>query len=201
MAEGIEKRRDGFTLKKLMRFLMLPFRPKGSRTWLAVNRFEDVPVDEILKKGIKGILLDADGTLARNKTEHFSESVVRQVELMREKGLQVAIYTNAGENRFQQFPGVEIVTGVPAKPDSRGFETAMMNFLQLDDPARVCMIGDNYITDGGAIDAGMWFIYVKPIAGNEHFIHRFFRYIAYLCARLHAGKQFRFLSSNPNPGN
>ena len=194
MADSIHKPLNCLTVKKVLRFLALPFSPNGLQTWFAVERFEDIPVEEILNKGIKGILVDADGTLGSNQAKSFPEPAVRQIELMQKKGLQVAIYTNAAENRFQQFSGVGIVTGVPAKPDSRGFKTAMQEYLQLDDPSIVCMIGDNYITDGGAIDAGMWFIYVKPIAGNEPFMHRFLRYFAYLCARLHGGKNFRFLS-------
>jgi FMN phosphatase YigB (HAD superfamily) len=47
------------------------------------------------------------------------------------------------------------------------------------------MIGDNYITDGGAIDAGMRFIHVQPVTGNEPLIHAVTRYLAYLCARIH----------------
>ena len=103
-----EQFRDGLTMKKFLRFLTLPFYPNGSRTWFAVERFEDIPVDKILKKGIKGVLLDADGTLGSYKVEHFPEPAVHQVELMQEKGLEVAIYTNAAENRFQQFTGVGI---------------------------------------------------------------------------------------------
>ena len=47
------------------------------------------------------------------------------------------------------------------------------------------MVGDNYITDGGAIDAGMRFIYIHPIKGKEPFIHALTRYLAYLCARIY----------------
>ena len=61
----------------------------------------------------------------------------------------------------------------------------MKNFLELDDPLKVCMIGDNYITDGGAIDAGIRFIHIKPVPGNEPFIHALTRYFAYLCVRFH----------------
>ncbi|MFQ5672800.1 MAG: HAD family hydrolase [Nitrospinales bacterium] len=188
------QRRDGLTLKKVLRFLALPFRPAGLRTWFAVRRFEDIPVEKILQAGIEGVLVDADGTLCDNGARRFSDAVVRHVRLMREKGLKLAIFTNADENRFQQFPGIGIVTGVAAKPDRRGFEAAMRDTLRLDDPAKVCMIGDNYITDGGAIDAGMRFIYVEPVAGNENPVHRLTRRFAYLCARRHGGKNFRFLS-------
>ena len=74
---------------------------------------------------------------------------------------------------------------MPPKPDRAGFEIAMKEFLELNDPFKVCMIGDNYITDGGAIDVGMRFIHIQPLTGNEPIIHALARYLAYLCARIY----------------
>jgi HAD superfamily phosphatase (TIGR01668 family) len=153
---------------------------------MAVKRFADVPIDSLISDGIKGVLLDADGTLGSHHTRVFSDTVRAHVHRMIQNGLRVAIYTNAMEDRFEAFEGVAIVTDVPPKPDPRGFEIAMKKYLQLDDPATVCMIGDNYITDGGAIEAGMRFIHVQPVPGPENPFHRFFRFIAYLFARLYS---------------
>lgn len=197
MMPAMNKRpvRKGVLLNQVRDFLCLPFCPARVKTYLAVDRVEDIPVDQLLADGVEGILLDADGTLGTNKTRNFPDSVVRHVRHMRDRGLKVAIYTNSFDNRFQQFSGVSIATDVPFKPDRRGFEIAMKKYLHLDDPAKVCMVGDNYITDGGAINMGMRFIYVKPVKGNENYFHRFTRYFAYLCARLHSGKNFRYISS------
>ena len=106
---------------------------------------------------------------------------------MLQQGIKIAIYTNAAQDRFESFEklGVKIVNNVPPKPDCAGFITAMKKFLELDDPLKVCMIGDNYITDGGAIDVGMRFIHIQPVPGNEPFIHALTRYLAYLCVRFH----------------
>ncbi len=182
--------RERLTVAKLLRFLSLPFSPGSLRTWLAVERFEDIPIDRLLENGIRGVLLDVDGTLCSHHAREFSEPVIGHVGKMVESGLKVAFYTNAMEDRFQIFSGVEIVTGVPAKPDRRGFETAMKHFLRLDDPARVCMVGDNYITDGGAILAGMRFIHVRPLPGRENFIHAAARSLACLCARIYFPETF-----------
>ncbi len=183
--------REGLKWVKIKRFLTLPFAPKRLRTYRAVKRFEDVPIDRLTADGIKGVLLDADGTLGPHHTRVFSESVRDHIAKMIASGLRMAIYTNAMEDRFEAFEGVAIVTDVPPKPDPRGFEIAMKKYLQLDDPATVCMIGDNYITDGGAIDAGMRFIHVKPVPGPENFIHRATRALAYLLARFYSPKSFR----------
>ena len=69
------------------------------------------------------------------------------------------------KNRFHQFKDINVVTNVLPKPDKRGFERAMTDFLGLDDPSVVCMIGDNFLTDGGARLAGMHFVHIRPIRG------------------------------------
>jgi HAD superfamily phosphatase (TIGR01668 family) len=175
--------REGLKWVKIRRFLTLPFSSKSLRTYKAVRRFEDVSIERLVVDGIKGVLLDADGTLGPHHTRVFSESVRDHVAKMIAVGLRVAIYTNATEDRFDAFEGVAIVSDVPPKPDPRGFEIAMKQYLQLDDPATVCMIGDNYITDGGAIDAGMRFIHVQPVPGPENFFHRATRALACRIAR------------------
>ena len=183
--------REGLKWVKIKRFLSLPFSPKSLKTYKAVQRFEDISIDVLTADGIKGVLLDADGTLGPHHARTFSESVRNHVEQMIALGLRVAIYTNATEDRFSGFEEVAIVTDVPPKPDLHGFRIAMEKYLQLDDPATVCMIGDNYITDGGAIDAGMRFIHVQPVPGPENPFHRITRFIAYLLARLYSPRSFR----------
>jgi uncharacterized protein len=179
--------REGLTWAKISRFLSLPFQPSRLSTYISVRRFEEVPLDILLQDGIQGVLLDADGTLGPHHTRSFESSVLGHVQAMLQQGLKVAIYTNAAEDRFQIFEelGVKVVNNVPPKPDSAGFEIAMKEFLGLSDPSKICMIGDNYITDGGAIDAGMRFIHVQPVMGDEPLIHAITRYLVYICARIH----------------
>ena len=175
------------TWAKISRFIALPFKPSRLSTYLSIKRFEEVPIDILLNDGIEGILLDADGTLGTHHARIYEPTVLDHVQKMLQQGFKVAIYTNATQDRFQSFEklGVKIVNNVPPKPNRTGFIAAMKNFLELDDPLKVCMIGDNYITDGGAIDAGMRFIYIQPVPGNEPFIHALTRYLAYLCVRFH----------------
>ena len=178
---------EGLTWAKLSRFIALFFQPSRSSTYLSAKRFEEVPIEILLNDGIKGILLDADGTMGPHHTRVFEPAILDHVHRMLQQGLNVAIYTNAADDRFQSFEkiGVKIVNNVPPKPDRTGFIKAMKNFLELGDPLKVCMLGDNYITDGGAVDAGMRFIHIQPVSGNEPFIHALTRYLAYLCARMH----------------
>ena len=179
--------REGLTWAKVSRFLSLPFRPSRLSTYLAAKRFDEVPLNTLLQDGIKGVLIDADGTIGSHHTRDIDPSILAHIKKMLQQGLKVAIYTNAAEDRFQPLEklGVKVVKNVPPKPDRAGFEIAMKEFLELNDPFKVCMIGDNYITDGGAIDVGMRFIHIQPITGNEPIIHALARYLAYLCARIY----------------
>lgn len=183
--------REGFTWAKLLHFVTLPFAPEKLKTFLAVKRFEEVPIDPMLEAGIKGVLIDADGTLCKHHGREFSPAVIEHVQKMISAGLKVGIYTNAFEDRFEIFTGVEIITNVQAKPDPRGFLAAMKNHLQIENPSEVCMIGDNYITDGGAISAGMQFIYVQPIRGKENLFHSLFRAYGATLAKLYFPEKFR----------
>ena len=185
--------REGLTLPKILRFFYLPFCPRMIAPFLVVRRFEDIPVDRLVDEGFKGVLLDADGTLCTHHAREFPQGILTHVRRMVDQGLRVAIYTNSSNNRFQQFQGIEVVREAHAKPDRRGFEAAMKNHLRLDDPAKVCMVGDNFITDGGAVAAGMRFIYVQPIKGSEGLVHSLTRYWGYLCARFYFADKFKGL--------
>ena len=182
--------RDGLPLAKTLHFLLMPFRPNLLKTYMAVNHFTEVSVDQLKMGGIQGVLIDADGTLGPHHTRTFPSEVVEHINKMVNDGLKVAIYTNAFEDRFHQFKDINVVTDVLPKPDKRGFEQAMKDFLGLDDPSVVCMIGDNFLTDGGARSAGMHFIHIRPIRGNESFIHSFTRKLAFRIAQFYFPNSF-----------
>ena len=182
--------RDGLTLAKTIYFLLMPFRPDLLKTYMALDRFIKVPIDQLKADGIKGLLIDADGTLGPHHARKFSSEVVAHINKMVDNGLKVAIYTNAHEDRFHQFKGINVVTNVLPKPDKRGFEKAMTDFLGLDDPSVVCMIGDNFLTDGGARLAGMHFVHIRPIRGDESFIHSFTRKLAFKFAQFYFPNSF-----------
>ena len=194
MSEITEKHspvsREGLNLTKVLYFILMPFRPKLLKPYMAFDHFIEVPIEQLKLSGIQGVLIDADGTLGPHHSRFFSREVIEHVKKMVASGLKVAIYTNAFENRFQQFTDITIVTDVSPKPDRRGFKEAMEVFLGLKNPNEVCMIGDNFITDGGARLAGMHFIHIHPIKGDESFTHSFTRKLAFQCARFYFPRSF-----------
>jgi len=182
--------REGLKWSKIIRFLTLPFSPSRLKVYIALKRFEDLPIKKLVADGVQGVLLDADGTLGTHHTKVFPQTSVDTVGMLVAEGLKVAIYTNSTEDRFRQFKNIPVVSEAIEKPDPRGFEQAMKNHLQLSDPSKICMIGDSFITDGGAVEACMKFIYVYPVIGNENPFHKLTRYLAYLCARFYNKSSF-----------
>jgi predicted HAD superfamily phosphohydrolase YqeG len=177
--------REGLKWPKVVRFISLPFFPSRLKIYIALKRIEDLPIKKLVADGVQGVLLDADGTLGTHHTKIFPQTSVDTVRKIAAEGIKVAIYTNSTEDRFNQFENIPIVSEALAKPDPRGFKRAMTKYLRLHDPDKVCMIGDSLITDGGAVDAGMKFIYVHPVNGKENPFHKLTRYLAYLCAKFH----------------
>ena len=193
----LKNSRAGLTWSKVLRFITLPFFPSRLEPYMAVKKFEDIPIDVLIRAGLEGVLLDADGTLGTHHTQSFPDTAVAHALKMAESGLKVAIFTNSSEDRFQQFEGIPVVGEARPKPEPLGFDEAMKNCLHMDDPEKVCMIGDNFITDGGAVLAGMRFIHVSPVKGNENPVLKVTRYLAYRCARFYFGKVFNY----NHPGN
>jgi len=185
MSSKTSSSREGLQWIKVRRFLSLPFSPDRLKTYQRVHRFEDISIEGLWDDGIRGLLLDADGTLGHHHATSFPEPVIQHIKKMLQRGFKLAVYTNASENRFGQIPEVPVVTHVPPKPDPVGFEIAMRDYLKLNDPQAVCMVGDNYITDGGAVDAGMRFLHVHPLPGPENPFHRLTRWLAERLAHWH----------------
>ena len=67
--------REGLTWAKVSRFLSLPFRPSRLSTYLAAKRFDEVPLNTLLQDGIKGVLIDADGTISPHHTRDIDPSI------------------------------------------------------------------------------------------------------------------------------
>jgi HAD superfamily phosphatase (TIGR01668 family) len=182
--------REGLKWSKVIRFIVLPFSPSRLKVYMALKRFEHLSVEALINDGVKGVLLDADGTLGTHHTKVFPQASVDTVQKIVASGIKVAIFTNSTEDRFSQFENIPVVSDAMAKPDPLGFKQAMENYLHLSDPENVCMVGDSFITDGGAVDANMRFIHVLPVKGRENWFHKATRYIAYSCARFYYGGVF-----------
>lgn len=168
--------REGFTIRKLIQIFRL-FKPENRKTLARLKKFTDFDLGKIAKeKGIKikGIILDVDGVIAENHREILPENIEHIKKLLRQ-GIKIVCYSNMKwTDRYSALPKeVEILANIPPKPDPRGFEQACE---KLQTPKEnIVMIGDNFVTDGGAIQYGIHFILVEPIPTPPKNLHEKFQ--------------------------
>ncbi len=166
-----DQSREGVTLRKFIQLFQLLI-PKNTKTLAVFDKFTDLSLEKIKDFKIKGIILDVDGCIAYNHKNILSENVTHIKKLV-EAGVKFVIYSNAKKtNRYDVLPkAVKVLTNLPPKPEKAGFETALKELGV--DKKNVIMIGDNFMTDGGAIQYGIPFIRIKPLRDkNEGFFER-----------------------------
>lgn len=160
--------REGLTIQKLLQpFLLL--HPAHNTALTKVGDFASLNIAEINRQfwlEIKGVILDIDECVA----PHHGEILPKNMDAIRQLQQQVRIVVFSNMKKTQRYAELEKL-GIPihlsryAKPDPAGFQECCAELgLQ---PDEVLMIGDNFMTDGGAIRAGCHFAKVAPIATNE----------------------------------
>ena len=155
-----------------LRVLRLALSADSRRVWQTIDRVQDLDPQALVAAGVRGVLLDADATLVPHRGRVYGPEVYAVLRGLQDAGLRVAVYSNADDPEALRPLGVPVVSGVPLKPQRRGFHAAIRRGLDLADPRQVVMVGDNLISDGAAVDAGLRFIYCRPIQGEEPWLHR-----------------------------
>ncbi|MBU0553360.1 HAD family hydrolase [Myxococcota bacterium] len=184
MSAGRAGPRSGLSAGKAWRLWRLLWRPRLTQTRLRLARFEQLDPAWFKAAGLRGALLDADGTLAAHHVRDFSPEVIAAVARLKAAGIKLGVYTNASDEAAFDAIQAPLLRGLPAKPSVAGFRAAAAA-LGLP-PAQVAMIGDSYITDGGAVEAGLAFIYCRPLPGAEPRGHKLARALAAAVARAYA---------------
>ncbi len=182
-----DQSREGVTLRKFIQLFQLLI-PKNTKTLAVFDKFTDLSLEKIKDFKIKGIILDVDGCIAYNHKDIFPENATHIKKLI-EAGVKFVIYSNAKKtNRYDVLPKeVKVLTNLPPKPDKAGFETALKELGV--DKKNVVMIGDNFITDGGAIQYGIRFIRLKALHDKHEnifeIVHGFIRSFFIVLSNFH----------------
>jgi|GEM_PF-2329738 len=166
--------REGVTWEKVAQLGRL-FAPDNNQAVAKVDKFKNIDIvrlNELLKTNFKGVILDVDECVAPHHGEVLDENVNAIIKMI-SQGIKIVIFSNMKMSeryapliaKVKEATGfeIQIITSNHAKPDPRGFEESVAA-LNLDEGEDVLMIGDNFLTDGGAIRAGIPFIKVKPIS-------------------------------------
>ncbi len=135
---------------------------------LMVERIQDIDIDFLKKKNIKGLILDIDNTLVATHVKEADQNVIDWIEKAKSNGLKVCIVSNASRKRVVKFNEKLRLFAIyrAYKPGSRAYKkAARLMDVKLDE---VAVIGDQIFTDVyGGNRVGMFTILVKPIHKKE----------------------------------
>jgi len=171
MSEDIS--REGVTFEKVAQLGRL-LVPDLNHAIAKVGRFALIDlarINELLGTNFRGVILDFDECVAPHHGEATEENEVALTEMVRQR-IKLVIFSNMkASERYRALIAaileqtgyeIRVITSRYAKPDPRGFAECL-EALELEESEEAVMIGDNFVTDGGAISAGIPFIRVSPI--------------------------------------
>ncbi|MCX8131648.1 MAG: YqeG family HAD IIIA-type phosphatase [Clostridia bacterium] len=143
---------------------------------LIVDRIQDIELETLIKKNIKGLILDIDNTLVPQHMKEADENAVRWIEKVRKAGFKTCIVSNASEKRVIKFNERLKVFAIhrASKPGTKAFmRAARLMDIKISEAA---VIGDQIFTDVyGGNKAGAFTVLVKPIDKKEFVFVRFKR--------------------------
>ncbi|MBO1579204.1 YqeG family HAD IIIA-type phosphatase [Bacillus sp. XF8] len=143
-----------------------------------VKNVYHVQPEDLIKRGIKGIITDLDNTLIEWDRPNATPKLEQWFLKMKEHGIQVTVVSNNNEQRVKDFAdplGIPFIHSA-RKPLVRAFKRAMqkMNLR----PDEVVVIGDQLLTDVlGGNRVGLHTILVVPVAQTDGLVTRFNRKI------------------------
>jgi len=162
-------------------------RKRRGRGWvphLSVPRVSDIPLDLLLRKGIRAAVFDLDNTLVPYGSDEVPEDIGRWLESFRACGLRGAVVSNAWPWRAGRVAarlGWPAVAGWP-KPSLGRLRRAMR--VLGSTPATTALVGDQLFTDvwpGNRL--GLFTVLVEPLDRREFVTTRVARWLERLAGR------------------
>ncbi len=141
-----------------------------------VPNIQQIDLNNLWEKGIRGIIIDLDNTLVPWNNDSVLPEAVNWMEKVKKSGFQACIVSNNNARRREE---ITKVFGVPAfwkavKPRRGTFRKAI-KMMRLK-PSQVAVIGDQVFTDIlGGNRLGLHTILVRPLNKRE--------YIGTMCVR------------------
>lgn len=142
-----------------------------------VDKIQDINLNRLSKKGIKGLILDIDNTLVPSFMKEANNDALDWIKKVKSNGFKLCIVSNATKRRVDKFNEKIELDAIyrASKPISRSFRKAL-KLLGL----RACetaAVGDQIFTDiYGGNRLGIHTILVKPINKKESLFVRLKRF-------------------------
>jgi len=129
----------------------------------------EVDLDDLAARGIRGIILDLDNTIAYWRKGGVLPEARAWIEAARQRGMKLCLASNASRTsrvvRVAESLAVDHV-GRATKPFASAYRRAMK--VMGTSPSTTCGIGDQVLTDiVGANRAGLTSILVEPLSRRE----------------------------------
>jgi uncharacterized protein len=161
--ESSDVNREWLTPAKIIHFLRVLFSERATHAILSHKQFSDIDFWALWQSGKKGIILDIDECVAPHHGDILPENS-DIIQTLKTQGWKIVVFSNM--KKTDRYIALEelwipVCTSPYAKPDARWFQDALQ--LLETSTQETVMIGDNFLTDGGAIRAGIDFIKIEPI--------------------------------------
>lgn len=143
---------------------------------LHIKELTELKPDDLLARGVKGVLLDLDNTLVEWGKVEVPPATVAWVEAMKKSGLKMCIVSNALEERVK---AVGEKLGIPwvsrgIKPRKTPYKKALA--LLGTSPEETATVGDQLFTDiWGGNRMALLTVWTTPLSTREMFFTRFVR--------------------------
>ena len=131
----------------------------------------DVKAEELIEKGIRGLILDIDNTLEPYFVPDPGKAVKDWIQTLKEAGLKLYIVSNGKEARVKRFNRHLQLRYIchAGKPGSGGFLKAVEEFKLPH--AQIAVIGDQIFTDvWGGNRLGMYTILARQVSPKDEWI-------------------------------
>ncbi len=154
---------------------------KCLRPDLVVRSIHDVDYEALRRRGIRALIYDLEGTLCPWRDWELDERTHALLQDLRDRGMQVAILTNAwvppGHRLVRELGELGIPMVVSArKPLRSGFRRVLARLGA--DPGPAAMIGDQILTDVlGGKRSGLYTTLVDPLGPKESRLTKVSRWV------------------------
>jgi HAD superfamily phosphatase (TIGR01668 family) len=143
------------------------------------SRAEDIALDWLRQRSIRGVLIDIDNTITRWEQHAVPHGELAWLHGLRDAGIGMRFLSNGLPHKLAaviQQTGLVHVVGRPMKPLPHAFRRGC---TELDLPAQeVLMIGDSVFTDIlGANRVGLWTCLVDPLSPVDFVGSKFWRFL------------------------